>query len=175
MVEAIQKVNIIRHLLQDDGVYPNNALLPLIVYQKALLLPESDADKKLIDLLETNDWVDSWVDSIYDYHHYHSTAHEVLGAIEGSARVKFGGPNGPAILLEKGDVVVIPAGVAHKAIDLYDNFQCVGAYPSGQDFDIMADKPGQRERAIENIRELALPTSDPIYGLDGPLLTNWIQ
>lgn len=175
MVEAIQKVNIIRHLLQDDGVFPNNALLPLIAYQKALILPERNADKILIELLETNDWVNSWVDSIYDYHHYHSTAHEVLGVIEGSARVQFGGPNGPAILFEKGDVVIIPAGVAHKAIDLYDDFQCVGAYPSGQDYDIKTDKPGQREKAIENIRDLPLPTSDPIYGLDGPLLTNWIK
>jgi uncharacterized protein YjlB len=173
LVEAIQKLNIIRHILQDDGLFPNNALLPLLVYEKAVQIPSSNPAKKIIDFLETNAWVNAWEDGVYDFHHYHSTAHEVLIIIKGSARIQFGGPSGVSQLLEKGDAVVIPAGVAHKAIDVYDNFTCIGAYPTGQDYDIKKGLKEEREEAIHNIKSLPLPTADPIYGVDGPLLNNW--
>jgi uncharacterized protein YjlB len=171
--QAIQHVNIIRHLLIDDGTYPNNGLLPLLVYQKALQVPEVDPEKTIIEIFETNEWVNAWVNGVYDYHHYHSTAHEVLGVIRGSARVQFGGPEGTSILLETGDAVVIPAGVAHKAIDVYDEFTCIGAYPVGQQFNILTGEKSEREKAIEEIKSLGLPLADPIYGTEGPLIINW--
>jgi hypothetical protein len=31
----------------------------------------------------------------------------------------------------------------------------------------------ERERALRNIAEVALPTSDPVYGKRGPLLERW--
>lgn len=172
-VEAIQRVNIIRHILKDDGKFPNNGLLPLLVYQRALQIPEQDADKVVIELFETNEWINAWVDGVYDYHHYHSTAHEVLGVIKGSARIQFGGPEGVALLVEKGDTIVIPAGVAHKAVDVYDGFTCVGAYPVGQDYDILTGKDAEHEKAVERIKALELPLADPVYGTDGPLISNW--
>lgn len=172
-IAAIQHVNIIRHILQDDGTFPNNGLLPLLIYQKALQIPAEKASETVISLFEINDWVNAWVDGVYDYHHYHSTAHEVLGVLKGSARIQFGGPNGVSQLVEQGDVVIIPAGVAHNALDLYDDFSCVGAYPSGQDYDILQGKAGEREKALENLKNVSLPISDPVYGTEGPLLTNW--
>jgi uncharacterized protein YjlB len=172
-VELIQRVNIIRHNLQDDGTFPNNAMLPLLVYQKAIHLPDKDAGKTIVELLETNGWVNAWKDGVYDYHHYHSTAHEVLVVIRGSARIQFGGPTGIAELLESGDAVVIPAGVAHKAIDIYDGFTCIGAYPTGQDYDLNYGKEEERGQAILNIKTLPLPTADPIYGVEGPMVMNW--
>jgi uncharacterized protein YjlB len=171
--QAIQNINITRHLLQDDGQFPNNALLPLLVYPQALTLPEEDAGETLEQLFKSNDWTNAWKDGVYDFDHYHSTAHEVLGVFKGSARIQFGGPSGVALLLEKGDIVIIPAGVAHKALDVYDDFTVIGAYPLGQDYDMNYGKPEEREKAIENIRHLELPLVDPIYGQDGPLLTNW--
>jgi uncharacterized protein YjlB len=170
---SIQNINIIRHLIDEDGEFPNNQLLPLIVYQKALSTGAADAKESIIELFETNEWIDAWVDGIYDYHHFHSTAHEVLGVISGSARVQFGGPNGIGILLEIGDAVVIPAGVAHKAIEIFDNFQCIGAYPAGQKPDILKGKPGEKEIAHQNVKAVGLPLADPIYGTDGPLILNW--
>lgn len=172
-VEAIQHVNIIRHFIPADGEFPNNALLPLLIYQQTLHIPEVNPDKIVRDFFETNDWNNAWTDGVYDYHHYHSTAHEVLGIIRGSARIQFGGPNGIAVLLEKGDAVVIPAGVAHKAIDVYDDFTCVGAYPSDQTYDIKTGKEGDLSEATENLRKVTLPIADPVYGTEGPLLTNW--
>jgi uncharacterized protein YjlB len=175
LVELIQHVNIVRHLLQDDGNFPNNGLLPLLVYQKALHLPGENAGKTLRELFETNGWVNAWENGVYDYHHYHSTAHEVLGIVRGSARIQFGGPDGPSLLLDRGDAVVIPAGVAHKAIDIYDNFSCVGAYPEGQKYDLLRGEESEHEQALQNIRELSLPLADPIYGIEGPLLQNWTK
>lgn len=172
-VEAIQHVNIIRHLLRDDGTFPNNALLPLLVYQKVLQLPGDQNSRIVKVLFETNGWTNAWENGVYNYHHYHSTAHEVLGVIKGSVRIQFGGPAGIAQLLDTGDAVVIPAGVAHKAIDVYDDFTCVGAYPAGQDYDIKRGEKDERAEAIRNIKALALPATDPLYGPDGPLLTNW--
>jgi uncharacterized protein YjlB len=172
-IEAIQRVNIIRHILKDDGTFPNNGLLPLMIYQRALQIPEHDAEKIITELFETNEWVNAWVDGVFDYHHYHSTAHEVLGVIRGSARILFGGPGGVALLVEQGDTIIIPAGVAHKAVDIYDDFTCIGAYPAGQDYDILTGKDGEHDKAVERIKTVELPLADPVYGTDGPLLTNW--
>lgn len=172
-VEVIQKINIIRNSLSDDGQFPNNALLPLLIYQKAVHLPRQNRSKMIMELLETNGWVNAWENGVYDYHHYHSTAHEVLVIIKGSARIQFGGPNGVSFLVEESDSVIIPAGVAHKAIDLYDDFTCIGAYPTGQEYDIKTGKPDEREQALKNTKAVSLPSADPIYGIEGPLLNNW--
>lgn len=172
-IKAIQHVNIIRHMLSDDGKFPNNGLLPLLVYSQALELPPKGAGLIVEEVFESNGWTNSWQDGVYAYHHYHSTAHEVMGVFQGSARIQFGGPNGIALLLEKGDVVIIPAGVAHKSIDVYDNFMCVGAYPKGQEYDMNYGHEQEREKARENIRKLPLPVTDPVYGTHGPLQSNW--
>jgi uncharacterized protein YjlB len=170
---AVQHINIIRHLIADDGRFPNHGLLPLLVYRKALILPESDSDKIVTDIFESNGWTNSWTNGVYDYHHYHSTAHEVLGIIKGSARIQFGGPSGISLLLEAGDVVIIPAGVAHKKIGDDDHFSCVGAYPDGQQYDMNYGKEGERPAADQRIKNLPLPEADPVYGTNGPLKKNW--
>jgi uncharacterized protein YjlB len=167
---AIQQVNIIRHLLTDDGQFPNNGLLPLIVYKGALEI----ADGKTVEaLFESNQWTNAWQDGILDYHHYHSVTHEVLGVISGNARVQFGGPTGITLEVTKGDVVVIPAGVAHKCIDSEDSFKVVGAYPDGIDPDMKYGKEGERPETDHNIRAVPMPLTDPVYGSDGPLQKNW--
>lgn len=172
---AVQQINIIRHLLPDDGQFPNNVLCPLLVYRKALHLPATDTAvaKNVMELLESNGWTNGWENGIYDYHHYHSTAHEVLALIKGSARVQFGGPSGISLLLEPGDVVVIPAGVAHKNISGHNDFSCVGAYPDGQQYDMNYGRHGERPAADHTIRNLPIPATDPIYGVNGPLIKNW--
>ena len=151
-VEAIQKINIIRNILSDDGQFPNNALLPLLIYQKAMNLPGTGRTKMVMEFLETNGWVNAWENGVYDYHHYHSSAHEVLVIVKGSARIQFGGPGGVAFLVEETDCVIIPAGVAHMAIDLYDDFTCVGAYPAGQD-----RQRNQQYREMDDARERRAP------------------
>lgn len=171
--EAIQNINIIRHLIPAAATFPNNALLPLLVYEKVLQLPGEDPDKLVVDFFETNDWINAWVNGVYDYHHYHSTAHEVLGVIRGSARIQFGGPEGVTILIAKGDTVIIPAGVAHKAVEIFDDFACVGAYPSDQTYDLCQGDEADFSDAVLRIKEVSIPIADPVYGTEGPLITNW--
>ena len=161
------------HHLQDDGVFPNNATLPLIIYQQAIELPEDDPALTIEQVFKANRWVNSWRNGIYDYHHYHSTAHEVLGISQGWVTVQLGGPQGITATLEKGDVVIIPAGVAHKHLESSKDFKCVGAYPEGQDYDTKYGKDGERPKADENIRNVPLPVLDPIHGKVGPLINSW--
>jgi uncharacterized protein YjlB len=68
------------------------------------------------ELFERNGWGDSWRNGIYDYPHYHSCIHEVLGVARGHARVRFGGAKGRALKLKAGDVVIVPAGTGHERL-----------------------------------------------------------
>lgn len=172
----VQQINIVRHTILEDGNFPNNGRLPLVVYRKALRLPaDEDRGKAVAEIFESNGWVNSWEDGIFDYHHYHSNAHEVLGIIQGSGRIQFGGPNGISLLLEEADVVVIPVGVAHKNISEEGDLVCVGAYPLDQSYDLKRGLREEREQAVRNIDAVPLPEADPLYGVNGPLMKNWIN
>jgi uncharacterized protein YjlB len=164
---------IILKMLTDDGVFPNNANLPLTVYREAVALPKHDPAAVFEALFAAHDWPPAWRYGIFGYHHYHSTAHEVLGVFRGRATIQFGGEQGVILEVQAGDVVVIPAGVAHKSLDSSRNFCAVGAYPRGQQWDTCTGKPGERPRADDNIAGVPLPQADPVYGPKGPLMTHW--
>ena len=51
---------------------------------------------------------------------------------------------GHAQSLSKGDVIVIPAGVAHQNISASDDFGVVGAYPDGREWDLLRGRSGER-------------------------------
>ncbi|HSR31911.1 MAG TPA: cupin domain-containing protein [Anaerolineae bacterium] len=168
-----QQPQVASHLLEDDGVYPNNAHLPLLVYVAALDLPERNPAAVIESLFRQNRWGASWRNGVYGFHHYHSTAHEVLGVYGGSARVQFGGEHGIVLSVTRGDVVIIPAGVAHKNLGASPDFRVVGSYPQGQSWDMNYGQPGERPRADENIARVPLPAMDPLYAEAGPLLSLW--
>lgn len=154
---------------KDDGRYPNNALCPLLIYKQAV-----PADPAAIEnLFSGNDWPAAWRNGIYPHPHYHSTAHEVLGVYSGQATVQFGGSKGSAHKVAAGDVVLIPAGVAHKCLDSTQDFGLVGAYPRGQKVDMNYGKDGERPGADRNIRDLPRPLSDPVQGQDGAVSRHW--
>lgn len=159
-------------VLKDDGVFPNNEL-PLLLYQNAVRLPPRDPASAFEQLFTAHAWGKSWRNGIYSYHHYHSTAHEVLGVFSGTATVQLGGDGGITQQLRAGDVVLIPAGVAHKNLGASDDFGVVGAYPAGQNWDMNYGKPGERPRADDNIARVPLPNVDPVYGANGPLTEHW--
>jgi uncharacterized protein YjlB len=165
-------VTIEAHLFTDDGLVPNNPSLPLIVY-RAVLEAGPRAAAACAAMFAANDWSAAWVDGIYAHHHYHSTAHEVLGITAGSVRVRLGGDSGKTVELGAGDVVVIPAGVAHKNEGASPDLVVVGAYPGGKSPDMRRPAVRERETALRNIAEVALPTCDPVYGKSGPLIERW--
>jgi len=160
-------------ILDDDGIFPNNKKLPLVIYEKAFKLPEENAAPVIEKVFRQHGWGESWRDGIYPFHHYHSTAHEVLGVYAGSARVHFGGEEGPVVSVTKGDAVVIPAGVAHKNHWCSHDFRVVGAYPEGQTWDMNYGESHERIRADKNIARVILPEMDPILGMSGGLMEIW--
>ena len=173
VAEGAQNPVIIAHQLADNGVIPNNPKLPLMIYKEALKLPEREAAESIEELLRANQWGGSWRNGIYPYHHYHSTAHEVLLVFCGSAKVQLGGGRGITETISPGDVIILPAGVGHKNLASSQDFAIVGAYPEGQDWDICYGKPGERPRVDRNIARVEMPKADPVYGPNGPLMQRW--
>jgi uncharacterized protein YjlB len=160
------------HRLEDTGNFPNS-LLPAIIYREIFDFSEGDTAERLEAFLEGHGWSGAWRNGIYSYHHYHSTAHEVLVVLSGSVEVQLGGSTGVTIRLSRGDAVIIPAGVAHKNIQASADFEVLGAYPEGQSWDLKYGDPGERPEVDENIARVPLPTEDPFFGRHGPLLKHW--
>ncbi len=82
----------------------------------------------------------------------------MLGIVSGSAQVRFGGEDGDLVGVTAGDVVVIPAGVAHACIEASDDFAVVGAYPNGADYDTIRDDPGALAASQQRIAQVPCPT-----------------
>jgi uncharacterized protein YjlB len=173
MTQNPQDRKIETHLFAADAAVPNNPVLPLVLY-RGVLDERARAANACAALFARNGWPDAWQNGIYDHHHYHSTAHEVLGIAAGTARVRLGGENGATVELRAGDVVVIPAGVAHKCEDRSADLLVIGAYPAGQTPDLCrAAKAGVADGTRRTIAAVALPGSDPVYGAAGPLIECW--
>ena len=164
---------VIGQTLADDGTFPNNEYLPLLAYKGALRLSEQDPAAAVESLFAAHGWGGSWRNGVYSYHHYHSTAHEVLGVYSGTATIQLGGPHGVVLKVARGDVILIPAGVAHKNLGSSADFRVVGAYPQGQRPDMNYGRAGERPGADERIASVPRPQADPGYGRDGPIDEQW--
>jgi uncharacterized protein YjlB len=173
MNEQMKETEVREYTFEDDGRIPNNPTLPLLVYSQALDSSEQDSSR-CKELLAENGWGGAWVDGVFAYHHYHSNAHEVLCVVGGSASIAFGGPEGETLEVEAGDVVVIPVGVGHCNKGSNGGFSVVGAYPRGQEsYDLRTGEESERPEVLENIRNVPLPKSDPLFGEKGPLTQLW--
>ena len=159
-------------LFVGDGSVPNNPWLSLIV-DRGPLQPGATAAGVCLALFERNGWGGSWRNGIYAHHHYHSAAHEVLSIVAGSVRVRLGGEHGKTMELQAGDVVAVPAGVAHKNEGASLDLVVVGAYPIGQNPDMRTPGTRDYERLVAQIAAVPLPKCDPVYGMHGPLLDRW--
>lgn len=160
------------YLLKDNGTFPNS-YLPVLLYKRALKLPMFFAGDFIKKIFESNNWSNSWKNGVFTYHHYHSITHEVLGFYSGKAVLQLGGDDGIKLQVEKGDVLLIPAGVAHKNLDSQNAIKCVGAYPDGKDYDMNYGKPEERPQADKNIYAVGLPSKDPVWGESGRLQEFW--
>jgi uncharacterized protein YjlB len=156
----------------DDGSFPNSRL-PALLYRAALT--GRDLGVGFENLFGRNGWTGSWRNGLYTFHHYHSTAHEVLGIHRGNVKVMLGGEKGRVISLTAGDVCVIPAGVAHRNLEASSDYGVVGAYPTGTSPDVQYGRAGERPGTDKTIASLALPTLDPVGGTAGALAAIWAK
>jgi uncharacterized protein YjlB len=148
-------------ILAENGWVPNNPRLAVIVHRRAVTGEGNAAAEDFEGLFARHGWPPQWRDGIYDYHHYHSTAHEALGVFSGTATLELGGPDGRLVEVRSGDGLMLPAGTGHRCVSASKDFQVVGAYPAGQDWDICRDAPD----AAARIRMAALPDPvDPVTG-----------
>jgi uncharacterized protein YjlB len=153
----------------DDGLVPNHPRWPLIIYRGAVDLNEHHDPAAIIeDLFEANGRGDTWRDGIYDYVHYHSRIHEVLGIARDKARVRLGGNKGRIFKLKAGDVAILPAGAGSAS----DDVLVVGAYQRAGTYD-ECTKIEDRHRALKTIAKVPAPRKDPVYGAAGPLSELW--
>lgn len=80
--------------LSRNGWMPNNEQLPVPLYHEAIPLSKSDPAAVFEQTFLRNGWPPQWRNGVYSFHHYHSTAHEVLGFPAGHARLMLGGEGG---------------------------------------------------------------------------------
>jgi uncharacterized protein YjlB len=154
---------------RDDGAIPNSRLA-LLVYRDAV-----PADAAAIErIFAAHRWPPAWRDGVYGFHHFHSTAHEVLGVARGEVAVLFGGPGGEVLTVRAGDVVVVPAGVGHCNQGQSDDLLIVGGYPdNGPGPDLRRGAPAEHDAAVRAITAVTLPAADPVLGAAGGLRTLW--
>ena len=158
-------------LAENDRI-PNNPDLPVLLYRQ--VFPEGESlENSFKEAFRQNNWGGSWVNGVYAYHHYHSTAHEVLGVISGSATLLLGGPGGEETDVWACDMVVLPAGTGHCRQRASADFRVVGAYPRGQENYDLCTEDDDVEEKKQHIRQVPLPAADPVAGAEGPLLRLW--
>lgn len=158
--------------LDDDGTFPNSPI-PVVLYPQAVQPGSGDPARAFEERFQANGWGGSWRNGIFDYHHYHATAHEVLGCARGWVQVLLGGPEGNEVRLRAGDVVLLPAGTAHKNLEHSADYVIVGAYPPGQRPDMKYGEPEEYEAAKEAISQVPMPELDPVTGRSAGILDQW--
>lgn len=157
--------------LSRNGWMPNTDHLPVLLYRQVIDPREKDTASHLERTFTQNGWPPQWRNGVYTFHHYHSTAHEVLGFAAGSARIMLGGEGGHEITVNAGDVAVLPTGTGHRKLSSSSDFLVIGAYPPSQSWDICRTAPD--EAARQRMRTLPFPDRDPVVGLSGSLPLLW--
>jgi uncharacterized protein YjlB len=143
------------------GQVPNNPRLPVLIHRGAVPAGDPSAAEAAF---AAHGWRPAWRNGIHDHDHYHPNAHEALAIARGHVRVRLGAEAGVVLDLLAGDVVVLPAGTAHRNLGQSEDLLVVGAYPPGDPPEEFTTRPGERERALYAIPATPDPPCDPVTG-----------
>ncbi|EJZ19389.1 cupin (plasmid) [Rhizobium sp. Pop5] len=155
-------------IFQESGWVPNNPRLPVLLYRDVFA---DGGPRDFEGRFAANGWTGIWTNGVFDYQHYHSGAHEVLGIARGSATLLIGGPGGQPLQVAAGDCLVLPAGTGHQNLGCTSDFQVIGAYPKGQHADIQTSAASSE--MLTKISSVLLPDTDPVQGRSGLLIEKW--
>jgi len=146
-------------LLAPNGAMPNSRHAVLLY--RGLLRGERELADKLEALVRQHGWEPQWRNGVYPFHHYHSTAHEVLAFSRGEARLLLGGepPIGREIVVRAGDVALLPCGTGHCRVSASADFAVSGAYALGQSWDVLREAPDAE--VLRRMKDLPYPKLDP--------------
>jgi uncharacterized protein YjlB len=159
--------------LPPNGWVPNHAALPVVLYHQVLDTGLADLPDEVDRRFARNGWPVQWRDSVFDYHHFHATAHEVMAVLGGSADLMLGGPGGYTVRVAAGDALLLPAGTGHCRLEAYGAFKVAGGYPVGQQWDIRRDALTAEELHV--MLALPYPSTDPVFGEHGPVADYWMN
>lgn len=151
-----------------NGMVPNSRF-PVLIHRNAVTASTgTDPADVIMAGFRRHNWLNNWrYPGIYDYYHFHSTSHEVLGVASGQMTLRLGGEGGSEVNLAAGDVLVMPAGVSHIYLDGSSDILVVGGYPDGRDWDLMRDEhvsEADWRDALKRIMTLPIPDRDPVTG-----------
>lgn len=133
---------------------PNNALPARLARAALTGLTPAQIEAHLA----ARGWTNTWRNGIYAFHHYHSTAHEVLVIARGQASVTLGGEGGPQVTVGEGDVLLLPAGTGHRNDGGSAGLLVIGAYAGGRDWDLC--RPGETDVEEARARIARVPGWD---------------
>lgn len=173
-ITALKDVRVSSHQIPAHNWIPNTSVQrkPLLIYHSAFH-PGTSASAIEAHLAAIGVVEPQWRYTMYSISHFHSTAHELLCVASGQAQLCFGHEDNPSRVLVRvgaGDVIVVPAGVAHRLLeDVNGDFGMVGSYPIGQNWDMCYGTEGEAEQ-VKSIAKLEWFARDPIYGDEGPVL-----
>ncbi|KAL9631123.1 MAG: hypothetical protein Q9164_006062 [Protoblastenia rupestris] len=174
LLAPLKEIKVSSHQIPAFENMPNTSIQnkPLLIYHGAF---RSNTSATIIErhLSDIGVVEAEWRYSMYTFSHFHSTSHEVLCVYSGSAKLCFGGEDNPQrveVVVGKGDVMIVPAGVAHRLLEDHDGgFSMVGCYPKGKRWDMCYGRDGE-EGNEKRIAILEWFERDPIYGREGPVL-----
>ncbi len=114
-------------------------------------------------LFAANGWGGSWVNGVFDFHHFHSTSHEVLAVIAGSATIELGGPQGEAFDVARRRRAGAAGGHRAPPGERRRGLHASSARTrAGQeDYDVLREAD---EAALARIAALGPPPTDPVGG-----------
>lgn len=171
MFRSPSEVRVTSRQISKWGHIPNTSIQskPLLIYHGAFNASPSELKSQFESVGKVEP---QWVYGMFPQSHFHSTTHEVLGVVSGSARLCFGGEGNPDRFeptVKNGDLMIVPAGVSHRLLDELESFKMVGAYPKDKEWDMCYGKQEEEEK-VKGVEKVNWFHQDPLFGADGPAL-----